>query len=184
MTRRFTAVCTAFVLVFLSLVPAQAAPKPKHCPAGLAIPIEAASLDQGSFTGVLEITRFARDGEGIVALGTLTGTLTDENGALTGIVRTVSLPVPLPAPEAARAGDIVIQQTCDILHLTLGPLHLDLLGLIIDLNQVNLDITADPTGGLLGSLLCAVANLLNGGVLGGLLDQLVDLLNQILAVLG
>jgi hypothetical protein len=43
-----------------------------------------------------------------------------------------------------------------------------------------LDIDADPTGGLLGSLLCAVANLLN---IGGPLADLVGLLNQILGLL-
>ena len=41
-----------------------------------------------------------------------------------------------------------------MLDLVLGPLHLELLGLIVDLNQVHLRITADPQGGLLGSLLC------------------------------
>jgi hypothetical protein len=30
---------------------------------------------------------------------------------------------------------------CTILNLTLGPLHLDLLGLVVDLNQVHLTIT-------------------------------------------
>jgi len=56
---------------------------------------------------------------------------------------------------------------------------------VIDLNQVVLNITAQPgPGNLLGNLLCAVANLLNGG--GGLsavLNQIVALLNQILAAL-
>jgi hypothetical protein len=47
---------------------------------------------------------------------------------------------------------------CQILDLVLGPLHLDLLGLIVDLNQVHLQLTADPNGGLLGSLLCSVTN--------------------------
>jgi hypothetical protein len=47
---------------------------------------------------------------------------------------------------------------CQVLDLVLGPLHLDLLGLIVDLNQVHLQITADPNGGLLGSLLCSVTN--------------------------
>jgi hypothetical protein len=52
--------------------------------------------------------------------------------------------------------------TCTILDLTLGPLHLDLLGLVIDLNQVHLVITAQQgPGNLLGNLLCALANLLN-----------------------
>lgn len=46
---------------------------------------------------------------------------------------------------------------CPILDLVLGPLHLDLLGLIVDLNQVHLSITADPNGGVLGSLFCSLA---------------------------
>jgi hypothetical protein len=46
----------------------------------------------------------------------------------------------------------------------LGPLNLDLLGLVVTLNQVNLVINAVPgAGNLLGNLLCAVAGLLNGG---------------------
>ena len=43
---------------------------------------------------------------------------------------------------------------CTVLDLVLGPLHLELLGLIVDLSRVHLRITADPTGGLLGQLLC------------------------------
>jgi hypothetical protein len=46
---------------------------------------------------------------------------------------------------------------CPILDLILGPLHLDLLGLIVNLNQVHLSITADPNGGVLGSLFCSLA---------------------------
>ena len=68
--------------------------------------------------------------------------------------------------------------SCGILNLTLGPLHLNVLGLVIDLNQVNLNITAVPgAGNLLGNLLCDVANLLNGG------GALSTLLNQILGAL-
>jgi hypothetical protein len=46
---------------------------------------------------------------------------------------------------------------CSIVDLLLGPLHLELLGLIVDLNQIHLQITADPNGGLLGSALCSIA---------------------------
>ncbi len=46
---------------------------------------------------------------------------------------------------------------CQIVDLVLGPLHLDLLGLIVDLNQVHVQIRADPNGGILGSLLCSLA---------------------------
>ncbi len=52
--------------------------------------------------------------------------------------------------------------SCEILDLTLGPLDLDLLGLQVHLDQINLQITAQPgPGNLLGNLLCAVAGLLD-----------------------
>jgi hypothetical protein len=47
--------------------------------------------------------------------------------------------------------------TCEVLDLVLGPLHLNLLGLIVDLNRVHLTITADPAGGILGQLFCGRA---------------------------
>jgi hypothetical protein len=46
--------------------------------------------------------------------------------------------------------------TCQVLDLVLGPIDLNLLGLMVHLNQVHLAITADPTGGVLGSLFCAL----------------------------
>jgi hypothetical protein len=73
---------------------------------------------------------------------------------------------------------------CDVLHLVLGPLDLDLLGLQVHLDKVVLDIVAATgAGNLLGNLLCAVTGLLDGGPLAGLLGQLSDLLNQILGAL-
>jgi hypothetical protein len=72
-----------------------------------------------------------------------------------------------------------------VLNLVLGPLHLDILGLVVDLNQVVLKVIANSgAGALLGNLLCAVAGLLDGGPLGGLLTQLQGLLNRILAIVG
>ena len=49
------------------------------------------------------------------------------------------------------------QTICSVLDLTLGPIHLDLLGLIVDTNTIHLTITADSEGGVLGSLLCSLA---------------------------
>jgi hypothetical protein len=70
------------------------------------------------------------------------------------------------------------QNSCDILNLVLGPLHLDVLGLVVDLNQVHLDISAVPgAGNLLGNLLCSVAGLLdNGNGVSGLANILNHLL--------
>jgi len=79
--------------------------------------------------------------------------------------------------------------TCPILNLHLGPINLDVLGLNVDTSEICLDITADPSGGLLGNLLCGVANLLNGGtplgtILGGLSGtQLNQLLGGITGLL-
>ena len=72
------------------------------------------------------------------------------------------------------------QLVCRILTLTLGPLDLNLLGLRVQLNQLNLRITAIPGGGLLGDLLCGVANLLNPPALGG--GNLASVLNALLAL--
>ena len=50
---------------------------------------------------------------------------------------------------------------CDVLHLVLGPLDLDLLGLQVHLDKVVLDIVAATGAGkLLGNLLCAITGIL------------------------
>ena len=49
------------------------------------------------------------------------------------------------------------QRICPILDLTLGPLDLNLLGLLVHLDETHLTITADSNGGLLGSLLCGLS---------------------------
>jgi hypothetical protein len=59
-------------------------------------------------------------------------------------------------------------QTCQVLKLVLGPLNLDLLGLVVDLygkthaNPVIVTINAQPSKGLLDQLLCGLAG--GGGV--------------------
>jgi hypothetical protein len=50
------------------------------------------------------------------------------------------------------------QKICPVLDLTLGPLDLNLLGLMVHLDKVHLTITADSHGGLLGQLFCSIAN--------------------------
>ncbi len=83
-------------------------------------------------------------------------------------------PTPFTAPLTLTASPNAADPTCPILHLMLGPIHLNLLGLKVDTSKICLDITAQHgPGNLLGNLLCDVANLLNGGtplgnILGGL----------------
>ena len=134
--------------------------------ADLAIPV-VGSNSAGSFAGTFTLQRFAVVDGAVQAIGRLTGTVTDATGTVTSIVRNVALPV------------TATQATCDILHLDLGPLNLNLLGLQIDLSRIVLDITAQAgPGNLLGNLLCAVAGLLDNP------SGLSQLLNQILSILG
>jgi hypothetical protein len=72
--------------------------------------------------------------------------------------------------------------TCPILRLDIGAIHLDLLGLVIDLAPIHLNITAQSgPGKLLGNLLCALANLLNANPLNlTRIQQVLGRINQIL----
>jgi len=142
----------------------------------------------GKFAGVFVPTRFVSTATGkVLARGIVTGTVTKPGQAAEGVSQAVTMPVQSARTNTSTSSAIsptaVPVISCSVLHLVLGPLHLDLLGLVVDLNQVVLDITAVPAGGLLGQLLCSVANLLSGG-LQGLLGQLATLLNQILGQLG
>jgi hypothetical protein len=129
---------------------------------------------QGKFAGTFTPTKFSVVNGVLDATGLVKGTMTDANGSTLGTVsQTATIPVDrTAAPDAIG---------CNVLNLTLGPLNLNLLGLVVTLNQVHLTITAVPgAGNLLGNLLCAVANLLNGT---GSLSAIAALLSQILALL-
>ncbi len=133
---------------------------------------------QGTFKGTFTPSSFRVVNGVLQATGVLKGTLTDANGNSLGTVsKTVTDSVNTSAAANAPVG-------CQVLNLVLGPLNLNLLGLVVTLNQVHLNITAVPgAGNLLGNLLCAVVNLLNGTGTGGL-GSLSALLNEILAALG
>jgi hypothetical protein len=142
---------------------AAAAPAAAPATGGItsSIPCEVAGTPT---TCQLTVTSFTVVNGVLTAVGTVTG-------------GTPSVTVPFSAPVQATG-------TCRILDLTLGPLHLDLLGLVVDLNQVHLLITAQQgPGNLLGNLLCAVAGLLDqqGGGTTTALQEIANLLNQILA---
>jgi len=112
-------------------------------------------------TGTFTVTQFVNQGGQLLAVGTL---------ALGTVNQIVSALV------TGATG------TCEILDLTIGPIHLDLLGLVVTTNAIHLNITAQSgPGKLLGNLLCAVANLLNGS---GPLGAIAGLLNRILRALG
>ncbi len=125
-----------------------------------------------SVVGNLAITSFQVVNGALQAVGTLTVNILDAAGNVLQTLTVANFALPITS---------TTQQACPILHLDVGPLNLNLLGLQISLNQVVLNITAQPgPGNLLGNLLCSVANLLNNG---GPLSQIASLLNQILGAL-
>jgi hypothetical protein len=89
-----------------------------------------------------------------------------------------SLPV-FAASSTLRAR--AAETTCQVLKLVLGPLHLDLLGLVVDLyghsktEPVIVTINAQPEKGLLGQLLCGLAGGTGVTSLGGLQSLLSSL---------
>ena len=196
MSKRFLrlAILTAAIGSFVTIPAAPALAQGGNNPNinRLDVPVTGAvqkdGVPAGKFAGTFSISRFAIQAERLVAIGQLTGAVTDPAGNVgSTMVTNIAMPVDnasgSPAAEALAScdTDATGQAACDILNLVLGPLHLDLLGLVIDLNRVVLNITAQPgPGNLLGNLLCAITGLLDAGSLG---QQLVNLLNQLIGIL-
>jgi hypothetical protein len=154
------------LLTPLAATTATAQPAPPN--SALSIPV-VGTVAGGTLNAVFNLTRFAVQNGQLVAVGTLVGTITNTaTGITTSFLQNLALPVTATG-------------SCQVLHLELGPLDLNLLGLMVHLDRIVLDITAQSgPGNLLGNLLCAVANLLNGG---GALAGIANLLNQILGQL-
>ncbi|HET8569040.1 MAG TPA: ABC transporter substrate-binding protein [Candidatus Limnocylindria bacterium] len=121
---------------------------------------------------VATITGFDVVDGALVAVGTITGTVTTLVNGVPTVTQVTNAPfTAIVSPSG----------TCDILTLDLGPIDLDVLGLIVDVSAISVDIVADPgAGNLLGNLLCAVAHLLDGnaplGGLAALLDRILGAL--------
>jgi hypothetical protein len=80
---------------------------------------------------------------------------------------------PFQLPLILTAQPLAAGATCPVLDLSLGPINLNLLGLNVSTSPICLEITAHEGGGLLGDLLCGIANLLNSGMpLGTILGNL------------
>jgi len=151
------------------------------------------AADGTAFTGQFKLKRFKQKKGVVYAVGRLTGAL-----GSTAVHRTVALPVTGASnPEAVQSTHgrsfhqtVPTPGACQVLHLVLGPLDLNLLGLRVNLDTVDLLVEAIPgAGNLLGNLLCSVAGLLDpgsglGGLLNPLLTAITNLLNGLLGGLG
>ncbi|HLY51034.1 MAG TPA: hypothetical protein VKR21_17720 [Solirubrobacteraceae bacterium] len=156
------------------------------------VPISGLATNHKQFKGTFGIQRFVVRHQKVYALGTLKGRL----GGVRVTRYNVTLPASLTGAPTGVAQTAAVGQSCPILHLVLGPINLNLLGLRVKLgggalaNQpIVLDITAQQgPGNLLGNLLCGITNSLNqtGALtqLGGDVQQLAATLNSLTSLFG
>jgi hypothetical protein len=130
----------------------------------------------------------------ITSVALVNGVLT-ATGTATAVVHGHTVTVPFSAPvDVTASPNPDPNDPCAILNLRLGPINLNLLGLVVQTSPICLVLTGFPNGGLLGQLLCGLANGLNNGIplvqylqslppdqLNTLLAGIVDILNGSLA---
>jgi len=188
MNRNRSAAVAASVGIFLLSSAWAVAQDPEPPRARVRLPIAGTAIGHGkdTFTGTLSIERFAVRGDKIVAIGMVTGRVMDKSGNPRGtaVVGQVEVPVRVGAGSSATAASsaatgVALQQaSCDVLHLDLGAINLNVLGLQFVTSPITLDLTAtSDAGGVLGQLICTALETV-GNVIG-----LVDILNSILGLL-
>ena len=167
----------------------------KNRPAApLVLPAAGSLPDGGTFAGTVTIQRFDLTADGqLQVTGVLTGTATTVDEVTQSITQAFTTTVNLsshPGVLASRSATGTTAQEqeepgCGILFLDLGPIFLDLLGLQLDLSQIILDLSAVPgPSNLLGNLLCAILNLLNGPAIFSAVINLLDQINTLLGAVG
>jgi hypothetical protein len=138
---------------------------------------EGAAVSPQTVTGSFSIQRFARTTENAVAaVGTLSLSFTDSPSSVGRTVIT-QLAVPIatsgttvpgdgsnqtsPAVATPPAAAPALAATCETLSLKVGPIDLELLGVPVQLDQMNVDLTGSPgSGAPLGKLLCEATSLI------------------------
>ena len=93
----------------------------------------------------MKVNRLSARGRAARATGVATASLSGVSGARTVVKQKITL-------SAATGG------SCRVLHLFIQKLDLTLLGLNVHLDKVNLNVTGEQHGGVLGRLFCSLAN--------------------------
>ena len=131
------------------------------------VPVHGKLSDGGRFVGEIRNIDVSYNAERDIlkVSGKLVGTATKANGANKAVSEGFN----------TKAIAETSATSCKILDLDIGAIHLDLLGLVVDLAPIHLDVTAVPgAGNLLGNLLCAVAGLFDpNNALANFLDGLL-----------
>jgi hypothetical protein len=165
----------AVLLLATAALAAQSGKQEKDGSATLQLPIVGTAATGRTFAGTLSIQSFEARGDKVVAIGMVTGTVA---GVGTALVGPVTLPVEVGAGSqgaAAPSSAVTAQATCQVLHLDLGAVNLNLLGVQVTTLPIAIDLSGDSAAPL-GNLVCTIVATLNNVV------GLVGLLNQLLGV--
>jgi hypothetical protein len=154
------------------------------------VPISGKSTNgKKQFTGTYTIERFISKGGKLYSVGTVTGKVANKKVTKENVRIPASVANASGAAGAAHAAQVPLPplppgNACSILSLDLGPINLNLLGLVVRTNQIQLRIDAvQGPGNLLGNLLCGITGLLNPNALANTpLGQLAQILNALLAL--
>ncbi len=158
----------------------------KRAPLLTDVPVAGALVGGGTFTGRLTATKITIDQvtRQLTMTGVLNGTAVKATGEVVDVAnQTFTAPMSINRPgSTATLIQPAAQASCSILHLDLGPLDLNLLGLDINLNEVILNVVGiTGAGNLLGNLLCALTGLLDiPGALAAI-THILDMVNTILS---
>ena len=116
------------------------------------------------FKGTYTIQRFTTSGGKLVAVGQLTGTLNNRRVARSN----VRMPAAVAQAAAAQGSQLppaprpLPVASCPVLALDLGPIRLNLLGLVVRTNRIFVNIdgipSSEPGGGLLGDIVCLLSS--------------------------
>jgi hypothetical protein len=107
------------------------------------VPIAGLADAGGQFSGTWLIQRFEAQGNAVLAIGTVSGALSDASGVTRNLVTQVTMPLDINASVARRSSDFTIAQaSCEALHLEFGASAINVLGSTIGLDSVAADIVA------------------------------------------
>jgi hypothetical protein len=137
----------------------------------LQLPVTSAD---GTFAGTLSIQRFEVRDNGVVAIGIVRGSIPGRGSGLGEVAAPVTVR-PASAQAPTSAAPVAPAATCQVLHLDIGAVNLNVQGVIVATQPINIDLSGD-TSAPLGNLVCTVQSTLNNVV------GLVGLLNQILGL--
>src|SRR5258708_4683608 len=190
---------SALLTIAFVLPPAIAAadePEPK----ALVVPIAGTGDGGVTFTGTVAVHRFVQRNGAVFAVGAISGTVSGPAGPIgTSLLLPVSFPVRIGDGLTARAepgrihlasfsapdggGRLILAQasTCGVLHLDLGAVNLNLLGVAVTTTPVTIDINGN-TAGPLGNLVCTALATVNNVV--GLVNVVNSLLSLVTRLVG